>query len=373
MNNKNLDFKLFDADKVSKNITKVVFIIFIIFIAIIVIFASILGNSFMPYDINNTNTVEFVIEDGWGTSKVIDELYNKHLIKNANLVKIYLKITSNKDVVKKGTYKLSPSMTVEEILEKIVSGDSLENETVSLQLIEGKRLTDYANTIATTFNFKYEDVINKTKDKTYLQELINKYWFITDDILQDEIYYPLEGYIYPDTYNIKKTATIEEIFETIFNEMNDKLSGYKTKIESSNSSVHSLLTLASMVELEAVTSEDRKVVAGVFINRLKVNMTLGSDVTTYYAVNKKLGDELTVSDNNSCNKYNTRGTCVSGLPVGPICSPSLDSIVASLEPDTSTPYLYFVADKNSKLYFATDYEGHNKNIAYIKSHDLWLN
>ncbi|HOB26471.1 MAG TPA: endolytic transglycosylase MltG, partial [Bacilli bacterium] len=185
------------------------------------------------------------------------------------------------------------------------------------------------------------------------------------------IYYPLEGYIFPDTYNIKKTATIKEVIETMLDEMETKLEPYKTDISTSNKSVHSLLTLASMVELEAVSAEDRKVLAGVFTNRLTLGMTLGSDVTTYYAVQKDMTDDLTLSDLATCNGYNTRGTCVPGLPVGPIASPSLSSIQAAVNPD-STDYLYFVADKNSKLYFAKTLDEHNNNIAYLKSHDLWL-
>ena len=269
-------------------------------------------------------------------------------------------------------------MTVEEIFSVLSGNKSKENATVSLVLIEGKRFVDYAEKIADTFGFSKDDVINKTKDKEYLNKLINDHWFITDEILDDKIYYPLEGYLFPDTYDVLKSSSIEDVFDVLITEMGNKLSVYKDDINASQKSVHSLLTLASMVELEAGTGKntidgstvsDREIVSSVFYNRIKINMKLGSDVTTYYGARKSLQEDIS-PNLNDCNGYNTRGTCVSALPVGPICSPSMASIVASIKPATSS-YYYFVADKNGKLYFAETQEGHNENISYLKSHDLW--
>ncbi len=367
------DFKVMDVDKVSKKITRVISIIFIILVAVAIFAVVIFSNLITPVDEDDSNVVEFVVQDGWGINRVCEELEKDNLIKNSYVAKLIIKFNDKDTNIEKGTYELTKSMSTEEIIDKIIAADSLENETVPVTLIEGKRFTSYMKTIADALNLNYDELINLSKDSTYLQSLIDKYWFLTSDILDSNIYYPLEGYIFPDTYNFKKSSTKEEVFEKILDEMNDKLSPYRETIEASGKSVHSLLTLGSVVELEAVTAEDRKTLAGLFINRINLGMTLGSDVTTYYAVNKELGDDLTVSDLNSCNRYNTRGNCASGLPVGPICSPSLTSIVAAINPDTTTPYLYFVADKNGKLYFAKTLDEHNDNISYLKSHDLWLN
>jgi len=130
------------------------------------------------------------------------------------------------------------------------------------------------------------------------------------------------------------------------------------------------MTLSSIVELEGARSDDRYGVAGVFYNRLKSGWTLGSDVTTYYAVNKDFNVDLTWKDLSSCNGYNTRGTCVKGLPVGPIASPSLESIEAVLKP-TSHDFYYFVADKYGKTYFNKTDSGHNKTIRELQSKGLW--
>jgi len=378
----NNDFikKIPDTKVVEKKAMKIVAAIFIVVIFVVVIGSLVLANALLPYNREDTSTIDFKVESGWGSSTVVDKLYEQHLIKNAKLVKLYLKINP-RDGIKEGTYPISPSMSVDEIFDLISSNKSKENATVSLKLIEGKRFVDYADDIHKVFdNISTEDIINKGKDKEYLQKLINKYWFITDDILNDKLYYPLEGYLFPDTYNIRKNATIEEIFDVLLTELGNKLAVYKDDIETSGKSIHSLLTLASMVELEAGTGEfalsdgntasEREVVSSVFNNRLSKDIPLGSDVTTYYdakrSLQESIDDVLTI-----CHGYNTReqANCVK-VPIGPICSPSLSSIAATLNPAT-TEYYYFVADKNGKLYAAKDYNGHVEIINYLDQHDLW--
>jgi UPF0755 protein len=153
--------------------------------------------------------------------------------------------------------------------------------------------------------------------------------------------------------------------------MDSVLSEYKSEIESSGKSVHSLLTMASMVELEAVSANDRAKTAGVFYNRLAKGWTLGSDVTTYYDVKKDLTESLTYKDLNTCNGYNTRGSsCQKGLPVGPIACVSESSIIGAVRP-ALTNDMYFVADKNNNLYFAETESGHQQNIAMLKNQGLW--
>lgn len=372
--------KMPDSDKIEKKIMKVVTVILVVAIFILIICCIIMANALMPVDRNDTNKVEFKVQAGWGSSKVVDELERENLIKNAFLIKIYLKLNPT-DEIKEGTYKISKAMSVTDILKVLSSASSVENETVNVTLIEGKRFTSYMEQIAETFGFNYDDLIKKTSDKEYLDKLIKKYWFITDDIKNDKLYYPLEGYIFADTYNIRKNADMEEVLDVIIGELDKKLSPYKDDIQASDKSIHSLLTLASMIELEAGTGKyvlpdgseasEREVVSSIFNNRLKNGMRLGSDVTTYYdakrTMQESIDDVLTI-----CNGYNTReeAACVSGLPVGPICSPSLSSIISAIKP-AKTDYLYFVADKNGKLYAALDYAGHVKNVSYLKSHDLW--
>ena len=229
-----------------------------------------------------------------------------------------------------------------------------------------------AKVIEENTNNAEDMVYSVLKDKEYLNSLINKYWFLSKEILNDNIYYSLEGYLYPSTYYFgSKDTTVEVIIETMLDEMERQLADYKNNINNNANSFHKILTLASIVELEGVTLEDRKNIARVFYNRLDSNMNLGSDVTTYYGALIDMGDrDLYSSEINSCNDYNTRCATFKTLPISPICNPSMDSILAALEP-INNDYYYFVADKNRKVYFSNNINEHNNTIAKLKNNDLW--
>ena len=187
------------------------------------------------------------------------------------------------------------------------------------------------------------------------------------------MYYKLEGYLYPDTYQIKdKDVSVETIFNEMLKQMDKKLSKYKDKIEESEYSVHELLTLASIIELEGVNELDRGNISGVFYNRLKSNMSLGSDVTSYYGSKVRLSErDLTKQELNDDNGYNTRVSNMAGkLPIGPICSPSIDSINASINP-TLNEYYFFVSDKDNNTYFTKNNEEHVAKIKELKDEGKW--
>jgi len=261
-------------------------------------------------------------------------------------------------------------MGVKQIVEILEQGNSYNPNIVSITFREGLNMRDIAEIIADNTENTYEQVFELLKNETYINEVINNYWFITEDVKNKNIYYSLEGYLFPDTYQIDKTWDVKEIFKVMLNRMEQELNNYKKDIENTNYSVHELLTLASIIELEAGTSSERSGVAGVFYNRLRDGWTLGSDVTTYYASKKSFKEDLTYAELNDCNHYNTRGTCFTGLPVGPISSPSGESIKGVMQP-ASHNYYYFVADKNGKTYFNTNSYGHSATIAELKSNNLW--
>lgn len=356
-------------DKINNKLSKILLIIFIAFFVILLFIGGFTFISMMPVDSNNEEKINFVIQKGWGKSQIIDELKNKKLIRNALLFKVYVKVT-NPGIFYPGTYVLSPSMNADEIISIINSGNSLENEEVSVTFVEGKGFPYFVSKMSENFGFKESDIYSITSDQVYLKELIDKYWFLSTDILNKDIYYPLEGYLFPNTYTFKKVASIKDVIETLLKGMDEKLSVYREEIETSEYSIHSLLTLASMVELEAVTAEDRLSVSRVFLSRLEKNIPLGSDVTTYYAFKR----EMTQSINDvldKCNAYNTRGVCaIAGLPVGPICASSYSSITAAINPEDND-YLFFVADKNNKLYFSKTNEEQLRVISDLKQKNLW--
>lgn len=218
---------------------------------------------------------------------------------------------------------------------------------------------------------KEEDVFELLKDEEYIDSLIEKYWFLTDEIKDENIYYPLEGYLLPDTYTFESVdVSVETIFNVILNFTDKFLSEYKDDFKYT---VHQTLTLASMAEMEGKSFEDREEIIGVFLNRIDIGMSLGSDVTTYYAFGVDMGEsDLTKKQINTYNPYNTRGPdMISKIPIGPICNMSKDAIKATLTPK-ETEALYFVADKNGKVYFTKTNEEHNEIITKLKDEGLWF-
>ena len=156
--------------------------------------------------------------------------------------------------------------------------------------------------------------------------------------------------------------------------MGSYLEQYKNSIGNNQyvNTVHKVLTLASIVELEGAKSDDRAGIAGVFFNRLKGGWNLGSDVTTYYAAQIDFSDrDLTQAELEEVNAYNTRSSSMAGkLPVGPICNPNIESIKAVINPKEND-YYFFVADKNGKTYFSKTNGEHTAIIAELKSKGLW--
>lgn len=352
-----------------------ILILIIIVIAIIAFFVlkNKYENSLKPINSEaNSETIILEIPQGTSTAKIADLLEQNNVIQNATMFKIYIKL-NNIGNFQAGKYEFENGKDdVKRVCEKMVNGE-VYDESIKLTFVEGKTIKDYAKVIAENTNNTEEEVLELVNSEEYIDSLIQEYWFITDEVKNDDIYYSLEGYILPDTYTFEnKDVSVEEIFNVIFNYMDEYLSEYKDKIEESDYSVHEILSLASVVELEGKTDEARKGIAGVFINRLNSGMSLGSDVTTYYAFDLNMAtDELTSKQLNTENPYNTRGPNMEGrLPVGPICSPSKSSILATLEPENTDCY-YFVADKNGKVYFSKTYTEHQETINELKSNDLW--
>ncbi len=323
---------------------------------------------------SNSDTKKIVnIEEGT-INDIAKTLKDNNLIKNVSIFKVYIKLT-NKTSLKAGTYELSENMGVEKIVKILEEGTKYNPNEISITFKEGINIRKIATLISENTNNSYDDVIKKASDETFIDTLINKYWFLTDDIKNKNIYYSLEGYLFPDTYRFNnREVTTEEIFTKMLDEMDKKLSKYKDEINKSDLSIHEIITLASVVELEGAKATDRKGVAGVFYNRLASSAypTLGSDATTYYA--SKIDDwsySLTYKELNDCkNKYNTRCSSNTGLPIGPICNPGIESIEATINPDKHE-YYYFVADCNGKVYLTKNSTEHNNIINKLKKEDNW--
>lgn len=302
---------------------------------------------------------------------VADILEEHQLIRDTNVFKIYLKIYQVNDL-KQGTFELNKQMDMKEIVEALRGSGIQEEITVLFQ--EGINMRKVVSIITKNFpNITSNEIYTLLKDTTYLDSLMEDYWFITSDVKNNKLYYSLEGYLFPETYQYKKDSTLKEIFKKMLDQMKQVLDPYRTEIENMDYSVHEYLTLSTIIELEGLSAEDRKNIAGVFYNRLDDSMSLGSDVTTYY--DAKIDNnqrDLYQSEIEANHGYNTRAAGMEGkLPIGPIGMPSASSIRAAIEPANNS-YYYFVADKNRKVYFAKTYSEHIKVIKQLKEEGLWL-
>ena len=348
----------------------------VLILSVILIIGILLGIIFYNVGLKAVSSdnieIEFIIDEGSTYYSVINKLKEENIIKNELCFKIYIKLNS-KTRLEAGTYKLRKNMSVKEIVEILDKGNNYNPDAINITFKEGKNMRWIASAIASNTNNKVEDVYALLNDKNYLNELINEYWFIDESILNNNIYYSLEGYLFPNTYEyMNRDVTIKEIFKSMLDEMDNKLSPFKKDILNNKYTVHELLTLASIVELEGRANSDRAGIAGVFYNRLNNNDTLGSDVTTYYAIKVDMNErDLYLEEINDNNNYNTRSSYLAGkLPIGPISNPSLDSIKAVLYP-TNSVYYYFVADKNGKTYFTYTYNQHLSKRDELIEAGLW--
>jgi len=310
-----------------------------------------------PVEPGSTETVIVEIPSGSGASAIVDILDEAGLVKNKFCAKVNSRI-GGYNSLKANTYILSPSMSFREIMEVINTEnfDYISKESVEVK--DGARLQQVAEAMSEQLPYSADEILEKWSDKEYLNQLIDKYWFLTDEILDKDIMYPLEGYLYADTYFVTTdNSDIEGFTEMCLDRMDEVLTERKSEIDASGFTVHELLTLTSIVTKEA-TADDQAGVAGVFINRLDNGMSLGSDVTVCYIFQEDRVD-LKVSQLESTNPYNTRK--FAGLPPGPICQVVADAIDATLNYEKHD-YLFFIADEQGIVRYSTDEAGHESNI-----------
>lgn len=345
-------------------------LIFLIFLgSFLILLAAVYLFLASPINKNDHENVEVVVPSGTGVTGIARILKENDLIRSELLFTVTVK--SKGDLyLKASTYLFSRDMSMEDIISELISGSKYNPDAIKITFKEGMRITDYASVIAKATNHSETEILNTLNDRTFLEALSKKYWFLTDSILQEGIYYPLEGYLAPDTYQFdNKDVSVSTIIETMLDEMKKELEPYQAKIQGK---VHYYMTMASLVELEGTNTDNRKMIAGIFENRITANMNLGSDVTTYYALQYPMTSDLTSAQFATINPYNTRATNMRGkMPIGPICNPSLSSLKASIEP-TDSNYLYFVADKHGNVFYTTTLAEHEAKVREIKDKGDWI-
>lgn len=355
-----------------KSILKVLFFIFIILFIAAIVGYFILEN----YYTSNLEPVYtegeafiFTIEEGEYASDVSAKLYEQGLIKNENVFNFYVSLEDRGNFMA-GDFLLAPTMSVEEITSKFIEGDFYVVD-ILITIPEGKSLEHIADILASQTIRTSEEYLETWQDPDFLNQVIEDFWFIDETILDDDLRYALEGYLFPETYYFYIEGSVKSATYTMLNQMEKVLDEYESGISSSSYNVHELLTLASIIELEGVSNSSRSMISGVFYNRLNNGMELGSDVTTYYGLGIDLTDgPLTKTQFNTYTPYNTRNSNVIGLPVGAICNPGKSSIEAAIYPTANDNY-FFVADINMETYFRQTYDEHLLLIQQLKDDGLW--
>lgn len=331
-------------------------------------------SALQPVDANSKQYVTVQIPEGANLQQIGDTLENSGLVKHGFIFSLYAKYKDYSDL-KSGYYNLQKSMSTDDIIKELQKGGTPQPQEVALANLtipEGYTLDQIAQTVGQLQgDFKEpltaDAFLAKVQDETFISQLVAKYPTLLESLPTKEsgVRYRLEGYLFPATYAIKESTTIESLIDEMVAAMDKNLSGHYTAIKEKNLTVNELLTIASLVEKEGLKTDDRKLIAGVFYNRLNLGMPLQSNIAILYAEGK-LGQNISLADdaaidttiNSPYNVYTNLG-----LMPGPVDSPSLDAIEASIN-QTKSDNLYFVANvQDGKVYFATTREEHDRNVA----------
>ena len=309
---------------------------------------------------NQQEEVIFEVKQGQVQESVLQSLKENNLIRNVDIAKLYIKLHGLSDI-KYGIFTLDRSWGTEKIVEALNDATMAKQDEVMITFKEGMWAKDIAKELENKLGVSQKELLSLWNDTTYLQTLIKKYDFLTDDILQNETKVKLEGFLFPETYVFRKDASLKEITETFLDHFQLVYERNKADFDKNGKSIYEIITLASMVQYEASTVKDMGLVAGVFENRLAKGMKLESSVSVCYS----LYDDLTSGEDCEIqylteSPYNTY--LHEGLPIGPILNPGEDAIKAALNP-TKNDYLYFVADiyGDGSVYYVKTYDEQLKN------------
>lgn len=297
---------------------------------------------------DDSSTEDFLIVKGQSASQIGGKLHDEGLIRDPLAFKIYVQITGKADQIQAGEFRLSPSYPLSEIVEVLSEGPIELWVTVP----EGLRREQVVERFIIGLELGQED------SRTFRREFL----------IASE---GMEGFLFPDTYLFPRDVEVQVVVDTMRSVFERKTSGLKEEIENSDLSLNEIVTLASIIERETKTDEERPVVAGILLNRLDIGMALQADATVQYAVSSaNCGMQ---SPNADCkwwptptrenlkinSPYNTYMNV--GLPPGPIANPGLSSLSAVANP-SETDYFYYLHDPSEQIHYARTLEEHNENV-----------
>ncbi|MBU3943049.1 endolytic transglycosylase MltG, partial [Patescibacteria group bacterium] len=280
-------------------------------------------------------TINFLVKKGQSTKEIANGLERAGLIRYEIAFRWYASVAKEGGKLKAGEYKLSSSMTIPEIITKMVSGDMIKRK---ITIIEGWTLKDIG------------EYLEKEKIASFEQLLE------MDNIKKSEEGMGLEGYLFPDTYELSPEDGLEEIIKGMIENFDSKVnSELKEEILLQEKTLSEIIIMASLLEKEVRSIEDKKIVSGILWNRLELGMPLQVDSTITYITNKNttaiLKEELEIDSLYNTYKYK-------GLPVGPICNPGIESIKAAIYP-IENDYLFYLSTPEGETIFSKTLKEHN--------------
>ncbi|GHH97114.1 endolytic transglycosylase MltG [Neobacillus kokaensis] len=356
--------KMLESQKEARIVRKIVLTIFILLVLFIVIIGGggylYIKSALNPIDPNSKIQKKVDIPIGSSVTGIGETLESHGIIKNAKVFKYYVKL-KNEGGFMAGVYELSPAMDIPEIVSRLKTGKVLAQAAVKMTIPEGKQLKEIAAIMAKETKQKEADVLKQLNDEAFVKGFMAKYPnMLTNEILNSQVKYPLEGYLYPATYSFyKKNPSVEEMVNVMLEKTQDVLSNYSEERTAKKLSNHQLLTMASLIEEEATVKADRKMISSVFYNRIKKGMPLQTDPTVLYAQGKHK-QKVYYKDLEVNSPYNTYKH--KGLPPGPIANAGKISIEAALEPEKSD-YYYFLAAADGTIIFTKTLAEHNNEKA----------
>lgn len=309
-----------------------------------------------PVDTAQTELVSFEIEQGASVKEVSKALEEEGIIRNSKLFNFYLKF-KNVSGFKSGLYHVSKSMTLDEIIAELSGqGKDKDQNATKVLIREGEQLTEIAKEVEKSTKYSAEDFMAKVQDEDFLRYLVQKFpKLLTQSYNGYQVKYVLEGYLFPATYDMNDSKTLQMLITEMVAKTDEVMSKYYDKILASDYTLQETMAMASLIEKEGTKLEDRKKISSVFHNRIKDNMMLQTDVSVQYALGEHK-EALSLEDLEVDSPYNLYKNY--GVGPGPYNSPSEDAIVAAMEP-ANTEYLYFLADIHTKeIYYAKTYEEH---------------
>ncbi|MEP6756341.1 MAG: endolytic transglycosylase MltG [Chthonomonadales bacterium] len=292
---------------------------------------------------------------GSGPVKIGNILESAGIIKNSFAFSLYARFRGNASSFRSGTYKLSPSMSVAQIALALRRGGSSDSRQASITFPEGWNIKQIADRmVGKKVATKATDVVAMVGPKSTTNF----------DVPFDRPKTGWEGYLFPDTYSLIRSETPQALLQRMLTNFTERFyNAHKTEVEASGHTLHEIVTIASLIEMEAEVDVDRAKIAGVIENRLNKKMKLDIDATVIYALGhhktRVLYSDLKV--NSPYNTYRHKG-----LPPAPIASPGLPSLIAALHPEQSE-YLFYVAGPNRTHIFTKSEAEHNAVVAKLRA------